>query len=58
MRSGTAAHHSHDNAVSLAPGEARTLFYTFSKQGTVSIACFEPGHFEAGMKGSISVQPG
>jgi uncharacterized cupredoxin-like copper-binding protein len=58
MLSGNSAHHAHDNAISLAPGEARTLLYTFAKQGMVSIACFEPGHFEAGMKGSISVRPG
>jgi len=33
----------------------KTLTYTFDGPGPYSFACHEPGHFEAGMKGTITV---
>lgn len=50
-------HHAHDNAVSVGPGETATLVWKFDKPGTVKMACFEPGHYDAGMKGDIIVTP-
>lgn len=47
--------HPHGNAVSLKPGEKKALVWTFKEQGDYSFACFEPGHFEAGMRGSVRV---
>lgn len=51
------AGHKHDmaNAISLAGGEQGTLVWTFNEIGHLAMACFEPGHYEAGMRGKIVV---
>jgi uncharacterized cupredoxin-like copper-binding protein len=50
--------HSHDhNALSLAAGETGELVWTFTDAGVLHMACFEPGHYDAGMRGTISVLP-
>jgi uncharacterized cupredoxin-like copper-binding protein len=53
------AGHKHDmaNALSLAAGETGTLNWTFNEAGDLAMACFEPGHYEAGMRGKIFVSP-
>ena len=56
MKSPGGAHHHHGNAVSVAPGESAELSWTFESAGTVGMACLEPGHYEAGMKGSVAVK--
>ena len=58
MRDTPQGHHHHmDNAVSVEPGQAAVLNWTFKTAGTWGMACFEPGHFEAGMAGQITVKP-
>jgi uncharacterized cupredoxin-like copper-binding protein len=57
MRQNNAAHHHHDNAVAVEPGQSAILMFTFDKAGEWGMACFEPGHYEAGMKGSVQVKP-
>ena len=58
MKKSKAPHHHHgSNAVSVAPGGAGELVWTFADAGVLHIACFEPGHFDAGMRGTISVLP-
>lgn len=32
----------------IAPGESRTLAWTFTDPGSYQLACHEPGHYEAG----------
>ena len=50
--------HSHaHNALSLGAGETGELVWTFTDAGVLQMACFEPGHHEAGMRGTISVLP-
>ena len=54
--------HGHDNAgsieaVSVGPGETAALLYTFDEPGEWGMACFEPGHYEGGMKGTVEVGP-
>ncbi len=51
--------HSHagHNAISLAAGEQGSLAYTFNASQSLLMACFEPGHYEAGMRGTIQVVP-
>ena len=51
---GTKGHH-HSNEVSAKPGQQAELIWTFKKPGKYAMACFEPGHYEAGMKGTINV---
>jgi uncharacterized cupredoxin-like copper-binding protein len=56
-KSKTAHHHHGSNAVSVAPGGTGELVWTFADAGVLHIACFEPGHYDAGMRGTISVLP-
>jgi|GEM_PF-643829 len=45
-------------SVTIAPGETKTLVWTAPKQvERVEYACFIPGHYEAGMKGTITLRP-
>jgi len=37
------------------PGTAQEITWTFSKPGTFRYGCLEPGHWEAGMKGTVVV---
>jgi uncharacterized cupredoxin-like copper-binding protein len=47
--------HDEPNMVSLAPGIQGEVIWQFTKAGLVDFACLQPGHFEAGMKGQVSV---
>jgi len=47
--------HDDPNMVKVAPGGTGTLIWKFTQAGTVDFACLIPGHYEAGMKGSIRV---
>lgn len=51
---GAKGHH-HANEISAKPGQQAELVWTFKKPGQYAMACFEPGHYEAGMKGVINV---
>jgi uncharacterized cupredoxin-like copper-binding protein len=58
MKSGSTAHHHHsDSAISVEAGQSREVVRSFDKSGELGIACFEPGHYEAGMKGTLTVSP-
>jgi uncharacterized cupredoxin-like copper-binding protein len=58
MKTPSAGHRHHaSNAVSLGAGESGELVWTFADAGVLHMACFEPGHFDAGMRGTISVLP-
>ncbi|MGH8127206.1 MAG: cupredoxin domain-containing protein [Gammaproteobacteria bacterium] len=47
--------HSDPNEVTLPPGKTQTLIWTFTKPGTYQYACHEPGHYAAGMYGTLTV---
>lgn len=47
--------HDESNSVSLETTASGQVIWTFTKAGTVDIACLKPGHFEAGMKGAVTV---
>jgi len=47
--------HEEANAISLDAGKSGQIVWRFDKAGTVSFGCLEPGHYAAGMKGSVSV---
>jgi len=57
MTSGSAAHHHADSAISVEAGQSRELLRTFDAAGELGIACFQPGDYEAGMKGTLTVSP-
>jgi uncharacterized cupredoxin-like copper-binding protein len=56
MRSMPTMKHAEANMLTLASGETGNITWQFDKAGTVDFACLIPGHFEAGMKGSIKVE--
>lgn len=55
MRKFPEMEHADPNQVGVAPGKTGELVWQFTKAGTVHFACLHPGHYEAGMNGSITV---
>lgn len=47
--------HEEPNMVSVAPGKTGEVTWKFTRAGTVDFACLQPGHFDAGMKGAVTV---
>ena len=47
--------HAEPNMVTLAPGKTGEIIWQFTKAGKVDFACLQPGHYEAGMKGLVTV---
>jgi uncharacterized cupredoxin-like copper-binding protein len=49
----------HDEAhmVHVDPGKTGEIIWTFNRAGEFEFACLIAGHFQAGMKGSITVRP-
>jgi uncharacterized cupredoxin-like copper-binding protein len=50
-------HHGAANMVHVAPGKTAALVWQFMHAGEFYYGCLVPGHFEAGMRGSIRVAP-
>lgn len=55
MRKFPGMEHDEPNQIRVAPGESQELVWQFTREGKVSYACLYPGHYEAGMKGAITV---
>lgn len=43
------------NAITIDAGETAELTWRFSEPGTVLVGCHVPGHWEAGMRGTVTV---
>jgi uncharacterized cupredoxin-like copper-binding protein len=56
MRTMPGMEHAEPNQVTLEPGKSGELIWRFTKAGTFDFACLQPGHFEAGMMGKVSVK--
>ncbi|OGU17262.1 MAG: hypothetical protein A2076_00735 [Geobacteraceae bacterium GWC2_53_11] len=48
--------HADDNMVTVQSGKTGEITWHFTKAGSVSFACLLPGHYEAGMKGTVKVK--
>lgn len=48
--------HDDPNAIKLTPFTAGEILWKFTKKGTFEFACLIPGHYEAGMHGTITVK--
>jgi uncharacterized cupredoxin-like copper-binding protein len=48
--------HEDSNQLSLEGGKSGELIWQFTRAGTFDFACLQPGHFDAGMHGKITVQ--
>ena len=47
--------HADENQVTVAPGKSGEIIWQFTKAGKVNVACLQPGHYDAGMKGAVAV---
>lgn len=56
MASNPNMQHSHPNERRLDVGKTGELVWRFTKAGTYEFACLIPGHYEAGMKGIVTVK--
>ena len=50
--------HADPNMVSVDPGKTGELIWRFTQSGNVDFACLHPGHYDAGMKGTVKVVAG
>ena len=48
--------HADANMAHVKPGKAGEIIWQFTKQGDFEFACLQPGHFEAGMVGKVTVK--
>jgi uncharacterized cupredoxin-like copper-binding protein len=56
MRRMPGMEHEEPNQLTLDPGKSGEMVWQFTQSGTVDFACLQPGHFEAGMRGKVSVK--
>ena len=47
--------HADENMVVVDPGKTGEIVWQFTQAGKFDFACLQPGHFEAGMKGTLAV---
>jgi uncharacterized cupredoxin-like copper-binding protein len=48
--------HADPNQLGVEPGKTGEMIWQFTKAGKFDFACLQPGHFEAGMRGTIAVK--
>lgn len=49
-------HDERPGQASLAPGETKTIEFTFGTPGTLIYGCHRPGHYSYGMRGAVRVR--
>ena len=55
MKKNPEMEHADPNMVTVAPGKTGEVVWQFTKAGKVNVGCLQPGHFDAGMKGLVTV---
>ncbi|BEP39396.1 hypothetical protein GmRootV59_57610 (plasmid) [Variovorax sp. V59] len=55
MKKNPEMEHAEPNMVTLAAGKSGEIVWQFTKAGKVDFACLQPGHYDAGMKGAVTV---
>lgn len=58
MKKSPEMEHSDPNMITLAAGASGEVVWQFTKAGKVDFACLQPGHYDAGMKGKVTVTKG
>lgn len=56
MKKNPEMEHADENMVTVQPGESGEIIWHFTKAGKIDFACLLPGHYDAGMKGSVRVK--
>jgi uncharacterized cupredoxin-like copper-binding protein len=49
--------HAEPGQVDVPAGTTARLVYTFDQPGTLDYGCHVPGHYAAGMRGTITITP-
>jgi uncharacterized cupredoxin-like copper-binding protein len=47
--------HADPNQVTVVPGKTGEVIWQFTQSGKVDFACLQPGHYDAGMEGAVTV---
>jgi uncharacterized cupredoxin-like copper-binding protein len=47
--------HSEPNVFTLEPGETKEMTWHFTEAGEILFGCHQPGHYAAGMKGTLTI---
>ncbi|SEK06014.1 Uncharacterized copper-binding protein, cupredoxin-like subfamily [Variovorax sp. OK605] len=55
MKKNPEMEHAEPNMVTLAPGKTGEVVWRFTHAGKVDFGCLQPGHYDAGMKGAVTV---
>ena len=55
MKKNPEMEHADANMVTVAPGKSGEIIWQFTRAGKVDFACLQPGHYDAGMKGLVTV---
>ena len=55
MKKNPEMEHADENMLTLLPGKKGEIVWQFTSPGKVDFACLQPGHYEAGMKGKVTV---
>lgn len=55
MKKNPEMEHADPNMVTLAAGKTGEIIWQFTKAGKVDFGCLQPGHYDAGMKGAVTV---
>ena len=55
MKKNPEMEHADPNMVTLAAGKTGEIVWQFTKAGKLDFACLQPGHYDAGMKGAVTV---
>lgn len=56
MKKNPEMEHADENMVTVQPGESGEIIWHFTKAGKIDFACLIPGHYDAGMKGTVKVK--
>jgi uncharacterized cupredoxin-like copper-binding protein len=48
--------HDQANSITVQPGETKQLTWRFGEAGTLEYACHQPGHYQAGMRGQVTIK--
>ena len=55
MKKNPEMEHDDENQITVQPGKSGEIIWQFTKAGKVNFACLQPGHYDAGMAGTVKV---
>jgi uncharacterized cupredoxin-like copper-binding protein len=56
MKKNPEMEHDDANQITVQPGKSGEIIWQFTKAGKVNFACLQPGHYDAGMAGTVTVK--